>query len=104
MLILNSSAQLFDEGLCALGAGIKQLMSLTNLTLKFEYFTKNYFVEITKIFRNSCDFLAELAEFFFTMIILNSYTQVSDQGLSALGVGIKELRSLTNLALDLRYL
>ena len=41
--------------------------------------------------------------FFFNKIVLNSETQVSDQGPSTLGAGIKELRRLTNLSLDLRY-
>ena len=45
-----------------------------------------------------------LPKVLFNAIILNSGTQVSDQDLSALGQGIKELRSLTNLSLDLRYL
>ena len=35
--------------------------------------------------------------------ILNSESQVSDQGLSALGAGIKELRILTKLSLNFRY-
>jgi hypothetical protein len=43
-------------------------------------------------------------EYFFKIIILNSGTLVSDQGLSALGVGIKELRSLTDFSLDLEYI
>ena len=47
-----------------------------------------------------CVASAKGAESFFNTIILNSYTEVSDQGLSALGAGIKELRSLTNLSLD----
>ncbi len=36
-------------------------------------------------------------------VCLNRGTKVSDQGLSALGIGLKELKSLTNLSLDFRY-
>jgi hypothetical protein len=42
-------------------------------------------------------------EIFFKTIILNRGAEVSDQDLSALGKGIKELRSLTNLSLNFRY-
>ncbi len=33
----------------------------------------------------------------------NSFSQVSDQGLSAMGNRLKELGSLTDLSLDFRY-
>ncbi len=36
-------------------------------------------------------------------VFLNSPTQVSDNGLSALGTALKELKSLTNLSLNFRY-
>ncbi len=34
-------------------------------------------------------------------VFLNRGTQVSDPGISALGTGLKELKSLTNLSLNL---
>ncbi len=34
---------------------------------------------------------------------LNRRTQVSDPGLSALGHGLKDLKSLTNLSVDFKY-
>ena len=37
-------------------------------------------------------------------VFLNRRTQVSDNGLSALGTALKELKSLTNLSLNFRYL
>jgi hypothetical protein len=43
------------------------------------------------------------ADNFFNTIFLNSYTQVLDQGLSALGADIKQLGSLTYLMLDFEY-
>ncbi len=36
-------------------------------------------------------------------VFLNRDTQVSDPGLSDLGTGLKELKSLTNLSLNFRY-
>ena len=36
-------------------------------------------------------------------VFLNRETKVSDPGLSALGTGLIELKSLTNLSLNLRY-
>ncbi len=36
-------------------------------------------------------------------VFLNRSTEVSDPGLSALGTGLKELKSLTNLSLNLMY-
>jgi hypothetical protein len=42
-------------------------------------------------------------ESFLNTIILNSKTQVSGQGLSALGAAIKQLRSLTNFSINLRH-
>ncbi len=36
-------------------------------------------------------------------VFINSNTQVSDPGISALGTGLKELKSLTNLSLHFRY-
>ena len=89
---------------------------MTHLSLNLRYF--NY-VEFTKQF---CEVPAALwgepfvvtfcffssvvyrsakgAESFFNTIILNRETRVSDKGLSALGAGVKELGSLTNLSLD----
>jgi hypothetical protein len=50
MIIINSYTQVSNQGLSALGAGFKELESMTNLSLKFEYFNLNYFVEFTKPF------------------------------------------------------
>ena len=46
---------------------------------------------------------AKAADYFFNTIILNRDTKVSDQGLSVLGAGIKELRCLTKLSLSFLY-
>jgi phage-related protein len=121
-IILNSDNQVSDQGLSALGAGIKELRSLNNLSLTFRYFNLNYLVKFTKPFCEvPATFWGELfvvtftffvsvvyrsakgAESFVNTIILNSGKQVSDQSLSALGTGIRELRSLTNLSLTYRY-
>jgi hypothetical protein len=103
-----------------LGACINELRRLTNLSLDFRYF-KNYFVEFTKLF---CEvpaaFWFELFDVTFCFFIFvvwrsakdaesflhekfNRSRQVSDQGLSALAAGIKELSILTNLSLDFGY-
>ncbi len=36
-------------------------------------------------------------------VFLNRHTNVSDNGLSALGTALKELKSLTNLSLNFQY-
>ncbi len=36
-------------------------------------------------------------------VFLNRGTKVSDPSLSALGIGLKELKSLTNLSLNFEY-
>ncbi len=36
-------------------------------------------------------------------VFINRYTQVSDPGISVLGTGLRELKSLTNLSLNLEY-
>jgi hypothetical protein len=107
-----------DEGLSALGANIKQLRSLTNLSLNLKYFNKNYFFEITKLF---CEVRGKLfvVKFYFLLLLcsaskkarsfffntkINRKTKISDQGLSALGACIKQLSSLTNLKLNFWYL
>ncbi len=36
-------------------------------------------------------------------VFLNSGTKVSDLGLSDLGIGLQELKSLTNLSLNFEY-
>ncbi len=36
-------------------------------------------------------------------VFLNRATVVSDPGLSALGTGLKELKSLTNLSMNFKY-
>ncbi len=36
-------------------------------------------------------------------VFVNRGTKVSDQGLSVLGTGLKEQKSLTNLSLNFRY-
>jgi hypothetical protein len=121
-IILNSYTQVSDQGLSALAAAIKELRSLTNLSLNFGYFKLIYFAVFMKSFSEvPADFWGDLflvpfsffisvvkrsakgAESFLNTIFLNSETYVSDQGLSALGSGIKELRSLTNLSLTFRY-
>jgi hypothetical protein len=95
------------------------LRNLTNFSMDFTYFNKNDFVEFTKPYYDvAVVFWGELlwlhyffllfshaicAESFFNTIILNRSTKISDKGLSALGVRIKELRSLTNLSLNFKY-
>ncbi len=37
------------------------------------------------------------------VVFLNRKTKLSDRGLSALGTGLKELKSLTNLSLNFEY-
>ena len=49
-IILNRNTKLSDQGLSALASGIKELESLTNLSLNFKYFNENYIVEFMKPF------------------------------------------------------
>ena len=46
---------------------------------------------------------SKCSESFSNMIILNRCTQVSDQDISVIGTGIKELRSLIDLSLNFSY-
>ncbi len=47
--------------------------------------------------------MANAKNIFDNDVFENSDTQVSDPGLSALGTGLKELKSLTGMSLDFEY-
>ena len=51
-----------------------------------------------------CTVIANSVDSFFNLIILNRETEVSDQGLTALGSYLKDLKSLTKLSQDFEYL
>ena len=48
-------------------------------------------------------FYAAKPSFFIVLFLKNSFTEVSDLGLDALGSSLKDLKSLTNLSLNFEY-
>jgi hypothetical protein len=62
-IILNRNMKVSGEGLSELGAGIKELRSLTNLSLNFEFINLNYFFAFAKPFcEASAAYWSELYE------------------------------------------
>jgi hypothetical protein len=120
-----SLTKISDKGPTALGSSIINLKSLTNLSLNFRYFFKEYFnqfqTHLRAVFLASPEalyfefciiyplisyliFYATEPPFFDSDFIKNSDTKVSDQGLTALVSSLKAQKRLTNLSLVFRYL
>ncbi len=116
-MFLKSSKKVSNR-LSAFRTGLKDLKNLTNLSLTFRYFLfklSSHFVRRCRgvplrfkpKFKNpGASRLITNSKLIFLItndVFLNRRTKVSDSILSALGAGLKDMKSLTNLSLDFEY-
>ena len=116
----NRSTKVSDQGLAALGSSLKDLKRMTNLSLIFEYYLKDYFSQFQTYLRavflvapevfefEFCIFINFFSTSFFTQRIAislknNRSTQVSDECIVNLGYSLKDLKNLTDLSLNFRF-